>query len=467
MPRLPRSAPHLGAVTDRTRRLADVLRAHGLGCRRERRALAGWESARTTSRSISTTATSISRACSARSRRAASPFNVNYRYVEEELLYLFDNARRARGDLPRALRADARAHPRAASRRSRSGSRSPTTRGEPLLPGALDYEAALAARRPDAAAGPLARRSLHPLHRRHDGHAEGRALAAGGHLPRRALRGAPRDVDAREIVARAQGPRRCARCPRRPSCTAPRTGWRSASGTRAARSWCSRSRAASIPHDIWSTVERERVDRADDRGRRLRAAAARSARARGATTSRRCSCSPRAARSSRADAQAGASSERLPRPAHPRRARLVRERRAGVAVSRRRRQRVDRRLRARAPAARGAERGPLGRRSRPASTRARLARAPRARAARLLQGRGEDGAHLPGGRRRALRGARRSRDARGATARMRLLGRDSGHDQHRRREGLRRGGRARAQASTPPCTTRWWSARRTSAADSR
>jgi len=32
------------AVNDRTRRLAAVLRAHGLGCRRERSGLQGWES---------------------------------------------------------------------------------------------------------------------------------------------------------------------------------------------------------------------------------------------------------------------------------------------------------------------------------------------------------------------------------------------------------------------------------------
>ena len=76
----------------------------------------------------------------------AAPFNVNYRYVDEELVYLLPRRRRARGRLPRALRADARAHPRRSCRDSRCWLQVADGSGEPLLPGALDYEAALAAR---------------------------------------------------------------------------------------------------------------------------------------------------------------------------------------------------------------------------------------------------------------------------------------------------------------------------------
>jgi fatty-acyl-CoA synthase len=77
----------------------------------------------------------------------SAPFNVNYRYVEEELLYLFENA-------------DARAvvfHARFAPTLERLRARLPQIRlwlqvrdesGHALLPGALDYEAALAAAAP-------------------------------------------------------------------------------------------------------------------------------------------------------------------------------------------------------------------------------------------------------------------------------------------------------------------------------
>ena len=80
---------------------------------------------------------------------------------------------------------------------------------------------------------------------------------------------------------------------------------------------------------------------------------------------------------------------------------------------------------------------------RPRSRRRRdgLVRADRARPARLLRRRREDGAHLPGDRRRALRGARRPRSLprrrldRGAGPRL-------GDHQLGRREDLRRGSRA-------------------------
>ena len=83
----------------------------------------------------------------------------------------------------------------------------------------------------------------------------------------------------------------------------------------------------------------------------------------------------------------------------------------------------------------------------PGSRRDRPARPPGPHPARLLQGRGEDGGHLRRGRRRALGAARRHghrrRRRHDRAARPRL-----GCDQHRRREGVPRGGRGRAQG--PP-----------------
>ena len=104
--------------------------------------------------------------------------------------------------------------------------------GADLLPGAVRYEDALAAATPAVPRGPVARRPLHPLHRRDDGHAQGHAVAPG-RLPRhRARRHRHRGRDRR----RRPGPGRAAHAARRRrSCTAPPTGTPSRRGPRAAR----------------------------------------------------------------------------------------------------------------------------------------------------------------------------------------------------------------------------------------
>jgi fatty-acyl-CoA synthase len=58
-------------VADRTRRLANLLRAHGLGCRRERSGLAGHMSGQDHVALYLSTGTSTWRGCSARTRRVA------------------------------------------------------------------------------------------------------------------------------------------------------------------------------------------------------------------------------------------------------------------------------------------------------------------------------------------------------------------------------------------------------------
>ena len=77
--------------------------------------------------------------------------------------------------------------------------------------------------------------------------------------------------------------------------------------------------------------------------------------------------------------------------------------------------------------------------------------------ARLLQGRREVGAHLPGHRRRPLLVPRRPRHGRrGRFAHPPRAGQPG--DQHRRREGLPRGGRGGRQAGGRVSTTAWSSA---------
>jgi fatty-acyl-CoA synthase len=128
----------------------------------------------------------------------AVPINVNYRYVEDELRYLFDNA-----DL-KALVHHRRFTPRIAA-----------VKGEmPLLrhliaidddsgedPGGAIAMARRRQRVPARSCPALAGRPLCPLHRRHHGHAEGRDVAPGGRDLHARRRHRPRDRD------RPSGPR--------------------------------------------------------------------------------------------------------------------------------------------------------------------------------------------------------------------------------------------------------------------
>ena len=110
----------------------------------------------------------------------AVPINVNYRYVEDELRYLLDDAdvtavvfHREFAPKLAAIRdvAAAAAHVRRGRRRHRRADAGSLLDGD-------DYEAALAARSAGRDFGAaLGRRPLHPLHRRHHRHAEGRDVA--------------------------------------------------------------------------------------------------------------------------------------------------------------------------------------------------------------------------------------------------------------------------------------------------
>ena len=134
-------------ITDRTRRLADVLRRAGLGCSRERAQLRNWESGQSHVALYLYNGNEYLEGMLGAYKARCVPFNVNYRYVEEELEYLFDNA-------------DARAvifHASFAPTLARVRDRLPGVKlwlqvaddsGEALLPGALDYEQALADARP-------------------------------------------------------------------------------------------------------------------------------------------------------------------------------------------------------------------------------------------------------------------------------------------------------------------------------
>ncbi|HEY8122496.1 MAG TPA: acyl-CoA synthetase [Myxococcota bacterium] len=133
-------------LTDRTRRLASVLRTAGLGCRRERAGLANHESGQDHVALYLYNGNEYLEGMLGAMKARCAPFNVNYRYVEEELVYLFDNA-------------DARAvifHASFAPTLARIRDQLPGVRlwlcvddgSGAKLDGALEYEAALAAAEP-------------------------------------------------------------------------------------------------------------------------------------------------------------------------------------------------------------------------------------------------------------------------------------------------------------------------------
>jgi fatty-acyl-CoA synthase len=132
-----------GQVAERARRLANVLHRHGLGCHRERAALAGHESGQDhLGIYMLNCAEYIESMLGAYLARVA-PFNVNYRYVDDELRYLFDDAE-ATAVIYQARYAPTLARIRGSLPKLRLLIQLADESGEPLLPGAIDYEEALA-----------------------------------------------------------------------------------------------------------------------------------------------------------------------------------------------------------------------------------------------------------------------------------------------------------------------------------
>ena len=285
-------------TTDRTRRLAAVLadaghRAAG-GARRPRRPLAPWESPHD---------------------HVALYLHNGHEYLEGMLGAWKARAAGGQRQLPlRGRRAALR--PGRQRRRGRSiyhGAFAPTLAEVladlPDLPAAaagrrrlgrrccrapVGYEDALAAATPRPPDGPVARRPLHPLHRRHHRHAQGHAVAPGrlpGHRARRRRGRSPTIVEPR---ARSRA-RPAQRCRRRRSCTAPPTGTPSRRGSSGGTVIVQDDPTRLDPADVLGHVRPRAGQRAADRGRPLRPAAARRARRRTTTTCRRCASCCRAA----------------------------------------------------------------------------------------------------------------------------------------------------------------------------
>jgi fatty-acyl-CoA synthase len=140
-----------GQWNERTRRLGNYLHGLGLGCHRPRGELAGWESGQDHLALYLYNGNEYLEGMLGAYKARVAPFNVNYRYVDDELVYLLNDSG------ARAIVYHAEFAPRLDAVRDRVPSlehfiQVADDSGEALLPGAVDYEAALAdssARRPD------------------------------------------------------------------------------------------------------------------------------------------------------------------------------------------------------------------------------------------------------------------------------------------------------------------------------
>ena len=188
-----------GEVTDRTRRLAGYLASRGLGVRAERSGLSGWQSGQSHVALYLYNCNEYIEGMLGAFKARVAPFNVNYRYVEEELLYLFRDAK-TEACIYHAAMAPTLGKLLPELPELKVLLQVADESGNALLPGAVDYEEALAsasAERPAAALSPDAKvtaRSLNAV-------TAPRRIASGGSARRRAASKSS-DASEREGVER-------------------------------------------------------------------------------------------------------------------------------------------------------------------------------------------------------------------------------------------------------------------------
>ena len=134
-------------LTDRTRRFANFLIGRGLGARTARDALADWQSGQDHLGIYLYNGNEYLEAMVGAFKARLAPFNVNYRYVDEELVYLLNDAQTKalvfHGSLADHVEAIRHQVP------TLEVLIQVNDEPRPLLDGAIEYEAALAAAVPD------------------------------------------------------------------------------------------------------------------------------------------------------------------------------------------------------------------------------------------------------------------------------------------------------------------------------
>ena len=136
-------------LAERSRRLANFLLSQDITIRRERDGLADWESGQDHVALYLYNGNEYLEAMLGTFKARAAPLNVNYRYVREELEYLLTDAD-AQAVIYHAEFAPVIAEIRESLPRLRVFIQVADGSGEALLPGAVDYEAALASASPES-----------------------------------------------------------------------------------------------------------------------------------------------------------------------------------------------------------------------------------------------------------------------------------------------------------------------------
>lgn len=134
-------------LTERTRRFANFLIDHGLGAHTERHALADWESGQDHLGIYLYNGNEYLESMVGAFKARVAPFNVNYRYVDEELLYLLNDA----GTRALVFHSSLARHVEAIRHQVPTLEVLVQVNDEPrpLLDGAIEYEAALASSSPE------------------------------------------------------------------------------------------------------------------------------------------------------------------------------------------------------------------------------------------------------------------------------------------------------------------------------
>jgi fatty-acyl-CoA synthase len=244
-------------VAERTRRLAAVLRGRGLGCHAERKELRNWESGQDHVALYLYNCNEYLEGMLGAFKARAVPFNVNYRYVEEELRYLFENAD-ARAVIYHARFAPTLAKIRRDLPKLELFLQVADDSGEGLLEGAQDYEHALANATPEQPTD-LSPEDLYILYTGGTTGMPKGVLWRQADIYPAALAGPQPRCSLEEIVARAWEP------PQRVLPAAPfmhgAAHWAAFSFWHVGGTVVVQGNPRHLdPDDIWSTIERERVD---------------------------------------------------------------------------------------------------------------------------------------------------------------------------------------------------------------
>lgn len=135
-------------MTERTRRLANFLLSKGLKVKKERQELSNWESGQDHVAIYLHNGNEYLESMVGAYKSRTVPFNVNYRYVEEELIYILENAE------AKAIIFHSAFAPKLAAILDKLPNLEVLIQvnddsGNDLLPGAIEYEAALASASPE------------------------------------------------------------------------------------------------------------------------------------------------------------------------------------------------------------------------------------------------------------------------------------------------------------------------------